>query len=175
VGPQIQDLSPEDALHLARACVPGKKQDLAAVLEEYLKLRLGQGADGTTLDDPRYARVVDESVLFIFAHSEPEFPNTPQAIEYIKRYANGRPLNIKIARAAFAEYQKQERQKAAEPAPPQVTETELQAASDEDIQQALSAVRRQHGDAERKRRELLHNTARLTPEQAIEALRGPEE
>jgi hypothetical protein len=159
-GPQIQDLSPEDELRLARACVPGKKQDLAAVLEEYLRLRLGPGADATTLDDPRYARVVDESVLFIFAHSEPTFPNTPQAIEYIKRYANGRPLNIKIARAAFAEFQKHEKSAEQLAAVPQVTEQDLVAMSDKDIEKTLTAVSREHADTERRRRDLLRYDSR---------------
>lgn len=166
-GPAIRDLTPEEELELARMCVSKKKGDLAVVLERYLQMRLGRGADETTLNDPRYLSVVNQSVLFIFKHSEPAY--TPEADAYIKRFAADKPLNLPLVRVAFAAYQK-ERQKAEAEKPPHVSESQLQESSDRELSETFRAVRKAYGDADRQRRDLLHRT----PEQAIEDLRGPE-
>jgi hypothetical protein len=154
-APVIRNLTPEEELELARNCMPPTKENLAVVMQQYLKLRLGPpGEHESCLHDPRYARVVDEMVLFLMKHAVPDFPNTPQAVDYIRKFAAGRPLNFPMAKAAFARYQKE--QKAAEPPPPQINDADLAEASDTDIAESLRGIARARAEQDRKKRALVY-------------------
>lgn len=168
-GPSIHDLTAEQELELARNCMPPTKENLAYVMERYLTLRLGPGANESSLSDPRYTHVVDEMVLFLMKYSVPDYPNTPQVINYIRKFAAGRPLNYKMAKAAFEQFKKE--QKTAEQlAPPQVSEAQLEKATDKELSETFVNVRRAYAQAERDRRALLHNDRQYrTPQEAIQA------
>jgi hypothetical protein len=131
---------------------------------------------------PRLTPVLDAACLFIFFNSEPASVDTPAFRAFLKTYAGTRPLSLPLVKSAFEEYKK--REKAAEqarlkgltpegePLPERVSEAELHNASDEEISQSLSKVRRAYAESERRRRDLIHAQPR-TAEQAIRDVRGP--
>jgi hypothetical protein len=92
-------------------------------------------------------------VLFLMKYSVPDYPNTPEVVAYIRKFAAGRPLNYKMAKVAFEQYKKD--QKAAEP-PPQINEADLAEASDADIAESLRGLARARAEQDRKKRELVY-------------------
>lgn len=150
-GPHVKDLRPEEKLELALLALT----DAKLAFWRYLKLRVGDGADLSTLTDPRYLAVCNQAILFIFAHTEPSFPNTPQAIAFIESFAANRPLTIPICKAAMKSYKEREAQEQAEKAP-HVGEAELEAASDKEIRESLRGIARERVEQDRKRRELIY-------------------
>jgi hypothetical protein len=81
--------------------------DYERVLDHYLYLSTGsaKGARALALD-PRYASAVSEGVYFVFAHSTPEYQETPEAKKFLKRYVGNRFVSVRLLRAGLAAYLK---------------------------------------------------------------------
>jgi hypothetical protein len=178
-APVIRHLTAEESLELSRLCVT--KNNLAEVVERYVELRCGKSLDASMLSDPRFLGVTNDAAMFVFLHSEPTVTDSPAFREFLKTYASGRPYNVVLIKAAYEEFKKREtsmekmRLKGLTPEgdrlPEHVGQAELQNASDKEIAQSLSGIRREFAETERRKRELLHTPC--TPEEAIRRLRGP--
>lgn len=168
--PLVRDLTAEESLELARMCT--QKKNLAEVLTRYIELRIGKAPDESTLRDPRLTHVLDAACMFVFFNSEPSSVDTPAFRAFLKTYAGTRPLSLPLVKSAFEAFKTSEKDAEKLPLPEQVTEAELAAASDKELAQSLSGVRRTFAETERRKRELLHTRPR-TPEEAIAELRGP--
>lgn len=145
-GPMIRDLSEQE--HLDLSLLAGQNKEEA--FWRYIELRTGRARDESLLRDPRYVGVRNDSVLFVFAHTTPSFPNTPQMIAHIRNYANGRPLSIPLCKAAMKAYEPQE------PQPAQISETDIAAASDKELKESLRGLARARAEQDRKKRELVY-------------------
>ena len=178
-GPIIRDLTEAESLELARACVTRKKEDLAAVLEAYLRLRIGRVVDDLTLSDPRYLPVINESCLFVFFHSEPSARDSKEFRDFLKSYAQARPYSLPLVKSAWKAFEEKAKDQAEQlAAVPQVSEEDLASMSDRDIEKTLTAVAREHADTERRRRDALRYDSRQeyrTAEQVIKDLHGIED
>ncbi len=173
-GPQIRELSESERLALARACT--QKKNLPIVLEEYIRLRTGKPPDEYILGDPRYRGVLDAACLFCFFNSDPSSQDSKSFRDYLTKYAGNRPLSVPLVKEAYSRFQKESAMSAFKQrveAPP-VNQAALEKASDQTITESFSAIRRAYAEDDRRKRDLLHRE-RMSPEQAIEALRGPEE
>jgi hypothetical protein len=154
-GPRIRDLTAEETLELARMCASG--QNIDSVVWRYLEYRIGKVEDvSALLRDPKYVCVTNDCALFVFSHTEPSFSNSPEAVEYIRRYAGSRPLTVPLCKAAFAAYQRRETsaeqarliglpQDGQIPTPPTLTEAELESATDREIRESLRGIARERG------------------------------
>lgn len=146
-GRTIRDLTPQESLELGLLAA----QNPGEAFARYMELRCGKESEDL-LRDPRFLPTYNQGVIFVFAHTTPQFPNTPEAIAYIKSFAAGRPLNIEMCKAAMKSYQAQPQ----EEEPPHVGEAELQNASDKELSESLRGLARARAEQDRKKRELVY-------------------
>jgi hypothetical protein len=106
------------------------------VLDHYLYLSTGsaKGARALALD-PRFARAVSEGVYFVFAHSTPEYQETPEAKKFLKRYVGNRFVSVRLLRAGLAAYlrARENGELQEQPVPARITEEDRQLAEAQQI------------------------------------------
>ena len=102
----VKKLDAQQTLELSAMCSTARTDDdFENILDQYLLATTGsnRGARRLVLD-PRYVKAVSEGVYFIFANSTPEFQETAEAKQFLKRYVGNRFVSVRLLRAGLAAY-----------------------------------------------------------------------
>ena len=104
----VKKLDAQQTLELSAMCSTARTDDdFENILDQYLLATTGssQGARRLVLDH-RYVKAVSAGVYFIFANSTPEFQETAEAKQFLKRYVGNRFVSVRLLRAGYAAYLK---------------------------------------------------------------------
>ncbi len=120
------------------------------------------------LENPHYLPMVNEAILFVWELRTYDFQSTPGRVEYLMRFASGRPLSFGLLDAAWKsckEYESEQGRRLQQVRAQTPSAGDLERLSDDEVASLYSGSLAARGERMREARSI----AAQTPEQWIES------
>jgi hypothetical protein len=103
----VRKLNNFERLEIARLAASGQVE---AALQKYLGAALGIDDPGVSVaNDPALVPICNEAVLFVFGNASIDFSPTGERMAFIRQFAAGRPLNLRLVAEAWEQCKRAER------------------------------------------------------------------